>query len=93
MNNCFLGYKEMMKNGFRLGRNQRFRLVEGVLYDMVNDPELVAEMKAAYEKFWDESRPLMINDGVPLAKEKPYHIEYKAQKASKGIPDWEEPSL
>ena len=85
-------------------RNQRFRLVEGVLYDMVNDPEqtkdvtaehpeLVAEMKAAYEKFWDESRPLMINDGVPLAKEKPYHVEYKAQKASKGIPDWEEPSL
>lgn len=85
-------------------RNQRFRLVEGILYDMENDPsqtkdvttehpELVAEMKKQYEAFWDEVRPLMINDGVPLAKEKPYHIDYKAQQASSGIPKWKAPSL
>lgn len=85
-------------------RNQRFRLVEGVLYDMENDPEqtedvtakfpeLVSEMKKAYEKFWDEARPLMINDGVPLAKEKPFHVDYNAQKNSTGIPMWQEPSL
>ncbi len=85
-------------------RNQRFRLVAGVLYDMKNDPgqtrdvtaeypEVVSEMKAAYEKFWDESRPLMINDGVPLAKEKPFHVDYNAQKAGSGIPDWQEPAL
>lgn len=85
-------------------RNQRFRLVEGVLYDMENDPdqnkdvtaehpELVAEMKKAYEEFWDEARPLMINDGVPLAKEKPFHVDYKKQKESGGIPAWKEPEL
>jgi len=81
-------------------RNQRFRLVEGVLYDMENDPgqtkdvtaehpELVAEMMKAYEKFWDEARPLMINDGVPLAKEKPFHVDYNKQKETSGIPTWQ----
>ncbi|MFC5051831.1 arylsulfatase [Rubritalea spongiae] len=85
-------------------RNQRFRFVEGVLYDMQNDPEQtkdvtaefpeVAEaMKKAYGKFWDEVRPLMVNEEVPLAKEKPYHVDYNAQKDSSGIPLWKEPSL
>ncbi len=85
-------------------RNQRFRLVEGVLYDMENDPgqtkdvtaafpEVVSDMKQAYEQFWDASRPLMINESVPLAKEKPFHVDYKQQKASVGIPMWEAPEL
>lgn len=83
-------------------RNQRFRLVDGVLYDMEDDPqqakdvtaehpELVSRMKNAYEKFWDEARPLMINEDVPLAKEKPFHVDYNAQKDSTGIPMWQEP--
>ncbi|GIZ09679.1 arylsulfatase [Flavobacterium sp. UMI-01] len=85
-------------------RNQRFRLVKGVLYDMENDPEqhidvtakhpeLVDSMKKAYEKFWDEARPLMINEEVPLAEEKPFHVDYKAQMLSKGIPDWKAPNI
>ena len=80
-------------------RNQRFRLVEDALYDMEKDPgqtkdvsaefpEVVAEMKKAYEAFWDESRPLMINDGVPLAKERPFHVDYNRQKNTIGIPLW-----
>ncbi|MDF7806426.1 arylsulfatase [Pontiellaceae bacterium B12219] len=85
-------------------RNQRFRLVEGALYDMENDPgqhtdvaaqypEVVSEMKKAYEKFWDEARPLMINEDVPLAKEKPFHVDYYAQEKSSGIPDWQAPDI
>ena len=85
-------------------RNQRYRLVEGALYDMEKDPgqhtdvaaehpEVVQSMKKAYEKFWDESRPLMINEDVPLAKEKPFHVDFNAQKASSGIPDWKAPAL
>lgn len=85
-------------------RNQRFRLVADALYDMENDPgqhndvaseypELASEMKKAYENFWDEARPLMINDGVPLAREKPFHVDYNAQKNSTGIPDWLAPAL
>ncbi|MDB9742077.1 sulfatase-like hydrolase/transferase [Akkermansiaceae bacterium] len=71
-------------------RNERFRLVEGILYDMENNPdqtidvtaqhpELVSKMKSAYEKFWDDSRPLMINEDMPLAEKKPYHVDYKKQ--------------
>ncbi|WP_262913969.1 arylsulfatase [Polaribacter sargassicola] len=85
-------------------RNQRFRLVQGVLYDMENDPEqyvdvtaehpeLVALMKNAYEKFWDEARPLMINEDVPLAAEKPFHVDYNTQKESIGIPNWKAPNI
>ncbi|TWU50601.1 Arylsulfatase [Rubripirellula tenax] len=85
-------------------RSQRFRLVEDALYDMEKDPgqhndvaadhsELVSEMKDAYEQFWDESRPLMINDGVPLAEERPFQVDYKAQKENAGIPDWKSPAF
>ena len=85
-------------------RNQRFRLVEGVLYDIENDPnqtkdvtsehsDLVKEMKTQYEIFWNNARPLMINDGVPLAKEKPYHVNYQAQREKSGIPLWQAPKL
>lgn len=85
-------------------RNQRFRLVGDALYDMENDPgqhtdvaaehpDLVSEMKNSYEQFWDDSRPLMINDGVPLAKDKPFHVDYNAQKESTGIPAWAAPAL
>ncbi|MEO0416160.1 MAG: arylsulfatase [Verrucomicrobiota bacterium] len=85
-------------------RTQRYRLVEGVLYDLEKDPgqkhdvtaqhpELVTSMKQAYEVFWDQSRPLMINDGVPLAEERPYHVEYYAQEESTGIPMWEAPVI
>ena len=85
-------------------RNQRFRLVVDQLFDMEKDPsqfkdvskqhpEVVQEMKAAYETFWDEVRPLMINEDVPLAKSRPYHVRYNKQKAATGIPDWVEPKL
>ncbi|MFC7338733.1 arylsulfatase [Haloferula chungangensis] len=80
-------------------RNQRFRLVEDALFDMQNDPsqnvdvsdkfpEVASEMKKAYEKFWDDARPLMINEDVPLAKEKPFHVDYNKQKETIGIPLW-----
>ena len=85
-------------------RNQKFRLVEGKLYDMEKDPnqtqdvsskhpELVKTMKDAYENFWDEVRPLMVNEDVPLAEEKPFHVDYYAQKESTGIPEWQAPAL
>jgi len=85
-------------------RNQRYRLVENALYDMKNDPEqkidvaaahpeLVKAMQGAYENFWNEVRPLMINDGVPLAAKRPFHVDYNAQKETAGIPGWQAPDL
>lgn len=85
-------------------RSQRFRLVSGVLYDMENDPgqtkdvtaeypDIVASMKSAYENFWDETRPLMINEDASLDVEKPFHVDYYAQRDSMGIPEWKSPAF
>ena len=59
-------------------RNQRYRLVENNLYDMVKDPgqthniaaenpQVVKELRTAYDKFWKEARPLMVNETAPMS--------------------------
>jgi arylsulfatase A-like enzyme len=74
------------------------------LYDMENDPsqttniiekkpEVAAKMCAAYEKFWSEARPLMVNEDKPMSKTRPYHLWYKKQMENGGIPDWKTPEL
>ncbi len=80
-------------------RSSKYRLVgKEQLYDMEADPgqrdniaaehpETVAAMLAGYEKFWEETRPLMVNEGVPLAKERPYHVWFARQLAEGGIPE------
>ena len=35
----------------------------------------------------------MINENVPLAKEKPIHSEYKTQQEKTGILIWKEPEV
>ena len=38
----------------------------GQKVNVIDDhPEVVAEMRAAYETFWKETRPLMVNESVP----------------------------
>jgi arylsulfatase len=85
-------------------RSERFRLVENSLYDMINDPsqttnvseafpEVVKSMRKAYEEFWEETRPLMVNEDVPMSTTRPYHILYSKQLNEGGIPDWIEPKL
>ena len=86
-------------------RDETWRFVNGdQLYDITQDPgekhnlikqhpEVAAKMLAAYDKWWDEVRPFMINEDVPLAKERPYHAAFRMQKAEKGIPAWTAPEL
>ncbi len=86
-------------------RNQRFRLVQNsALYDMQRDPaqtrnvienhpEIVAAMRAAYEQFWQETRPLMVNEDVPMSPTRPFHVLYHQQADATGIPDWQAPQL
>jgi arylsulfatase len=86
-------------------RNQRFRLVENrALYDMHKDPgqtanvidehpEVVEKMRAAYDAWWKETRPLMVNEGVPMSPTRPFHELYKKQIETTGIPDWQPPAL
>ncbi|MEC7802923.1 MAG: sulfatase/phosphatase domain-containing protein, partial [Verrucomicrobiota bacterium] len=85
-------------------RNERFRLVENNLYDMKKDPaqtqnvseeypQVVKSMRKAYEEFWEETRPLMVNENVPMSPTRPYHELYETQLKVEGIPDWEVPKL
>ena len=81
-------------------RNERFRLVENKLYDMKKDPsqlldiadknpKLVQSMRLAYEKFWKETRPLMVNEGVPMSPTRPFHVLHSEQMKKGEIPSWE----
>jgi arylsulfatase A-like enzyme len=85
-------------------RNQRYRLVGGNLYDMKKDPlqkvdvaakhpGVVKSMRAAYEEFWKEARPLMVNEEAPMSKTRPFHVLFNKQKANEGIPKWKAPQL
>ena len=86
-------------------RSQRFRLVNNTeLYDIENDPgeqvnvfdefpEVVKEMQTAYDEWWSELGPLMVNEDAELSPVKPFFELYYRQEAEKGIPQWEEPEL
>jgi arylsulfatase len=95
-------YDTARGKGFAV-RNARYRLVNNAeLYDVLNDPgeekniydqkpEVVAEMHKAYDKWWDEVRPYMVNEGKEVGLN-PYHVKYKKQKAQGGIPEWNAPA-
>ncbi|MHC4574960.1 MAG: sulfatase/phosphatase domain-containing protein, partial [Planctomycetota bacterium] len=79
-------------------RTQRFRLVNNnELYDIEKDPgettnvidkypEVVAKIRKAYNQWWAEVLPAMVNEDVPYAKENPFKVLYLKQQAGKGIP-------
>jgi arylsulfatase len=86
-------------------RSERFRLVNNKeLYDIDADPgektnvidqhpDVVKAMRAAYDAWWAETRPLMVNEDVPLAAERPFWVLYEKQKKEEGIPAWKPPSF
>ncbi len=80
-------------------RNQKYRLVGSDLFDMESDPaqtinvaadhpELVSEMRAAFEKFWKDARPLMVNENATQSPTRPFWVAYEKQLADFGIPQW-----
>jgi len=56
-------------------------------------PEVAKEMLEAYERWWDEVRPLMVNEDASLDTGKPFRIQFEKQKAEQGIPLWIPPEL
>ncbi len=85
-------------------RNHRFRLVGDALFDMQEDPgqttnvaeghpEVVRQMREAYDEWWRKTRPMMVNEEVPLSPTRPFHVLYHKQRESAGIPEWEPPPL
>ena len=53
-------------------------------------PEVVAELRKTYEKWWNAVLPLMVNEGLPKVGkgEHPLALRYEKQLKEKGIPDW-----
>jgi arylsulfatase len=84
-------------------RTQRWRFVNNrELYHISQDPfeevnvageypEVVAELRRAYDQWWKETVPLMVNEDVPYAAEQPQAVRYEQQKAARGIPEWKAP--
>ena len=56
-------------------------------------PGVVRSMRAAYQEFWNDARPLMVNEKAPMSPTRPFHEWFNKQKAQGGIPKWKEPSL
>jgi arylsulfatase len=86
-------------------RSEQYRLVNNrELYDINADPgettniidqhpDVVKTMRAAYDKWWNETRPLMVNEAVPNSPTKPFWVLYEKQQSTAGIPDWVPPKF
>ncbi len=86
-------------------RTQRWRLVNNSeLYDIANDPyettnvidqnsKVVEKLRKAYDQWWAETVPLMVNEDRPFTAEQPQKVRYEKQLKTRGIPDWIPPAL
>ena len=85
-------------------RNEKWRLVNDELYDIEQDPgqqknvaaeypAAVRELRTAFDAWWDEVRPMMINEDASLDVPKPFRDQLEKQKENGGIPDWVAPEL
>lgn len=84
-------------------RTQRWRLVNNAeLFDIAADPfekknvaseypEVVERLRGAYDKWWAETVPLMVNEKNEYTKERPLEVRYYKQLEERGIPDWVPP--
>ena len=86
-------------------RTQRWRFVNNEeLFDIANDPyednnvadqhpEVVAKLRKVYDRWWEETVPLMVNEDLPYAEAHPQVVRYEKQLKERGIPDWKPPKL
>lgn len=53
-------------------------------------PEVVAELRAVYDQWWEYVKPLMVNEGLPMVKpeDQPLAKRYYRQLEAYGIPEW-----
>lgn len=81
-------------------RTQRWRFVNNKeLYDITADPyekanvaaehpEVVAKLRKAYDQWWEETLPFMVNEDAPYSPVHPQVVRYEAQLKERGIPPW-----
>lgn len=81
-------------------RTQRWRFVNNEeLFDIAADPfekldaaadhpEVIADLRKAYDVWWEETLPFMVNEDVPYSPVHPQVERYNKQLAEQGIPEW-----
>lgn len=85
-------------------RDEKWRLVENELFNLEADPgeendvaadhpEVVAKMKSAYDAWWKECRPLMVNEDANLKNNKPFVDAFKKQTENAKVPAWKNPKI
>ena len=52
-------------------------------------PNVVTEIRSAYDTWWKDTRPMMVNESAEMSPVKPYFELYDAQLKDGGIPEWE----
>jgi arylsulfatase len=84
-------------------RNQSWRLVgKNELYNIDTDPgekknviaehpEIAQKMLKAYDTWWEQVRPMMVNEDASLDTGQPFVEQFEKQKKEKGIPKWNNP--
>jgi hypothetical protein len=45
-------------------------------------------MHTAWDAWWKQTRPLMVNETAPLSNTRPWHELFNTQQAAGGISDW-----
>ncbi|PNW29666.1 arylsulfatase [Formosa algae] len=71
------------------------------LYNIPNDPsetndvsaahpEVIARLQSTYNTWWENVKPLMVNEGLPIVepKDQPFAKRYYKQLETIGIPEW-----
>jgi arylsulfatase len=56
-------------------------------------PDVVKQMRAAYDAWWKATRPLMVNEDAKMSPTRPFHELYRKQMETGGIPEWKPPRL
>ncbi|MGB7346820.1 MAG: alpha-L-fucosidase [Pirellulaceae bacterium] len=85
-------------------RNEQWRLVNERLFNIVDDPseatdiaakhpEVVESLRTSFDAWWDQVRPLMVNENAPLDVPRSFEVQFERQRNSVGIPQWIAPDL
>ena len=86
-------------------RSAQYRLINNEeLYDIGNDPsetnnlfaqkpEVARAMMDAYDTWWQEVRPFMVNEGVRMTGLDSYRKTCEKQLAEGPLPAWQTPTL
>lgn len=79
-------------------RDSRFSLVNNTaLYDLNRDPlesqdvaveypEVVGRLRQAYERWWEEVQPRLVNENVPIPQENAFRARFRRQFGASALP-------